>query len=102
MIKCEVVENFDLKAFGELKNIVRKSKDDKGKLYVGDTFECSQQMAEYLTGNNPLRKAVVKIVEVQPEKKEEPKVEGTIEYVTEDIKPKATVKITKKKKSSKK
>lgn len=99
MIKCEVVENFDLKAFGELKNIIRKSKDDKGKLYVGDTFECSQQMAEYLTGNNPLRKAVVKIVEVQPEKKEEPKIEGTIEYIKEDIKPEVKIK---KKKASKK
>ena len=99
MIKCEVVENFDLKAFGELKNIIRKSKDDKGKLYVGDTFECSQQMAEYLTGNNPLRKAVVKIVEVQPEKKEEPKAEKTIELVKEDIKPEIKIK---KKKTSKK
>ena len=99
MIKCEVVENFDLKAFGELKNIIRKSKDDKGKLYIGDTFECSQQMAEYLTGNNPLRKAVVKIIEVQPEKKEEPKAEGTIEYVKEDIKPEVKIK---KKKASKK
>lgn len=99
MIKCEVVENFDLKAFDELKNIIRKSKDDKGKLYVGDTFECSQQMAEYLTGNNPLRKAVVKIIEVQPEKKEEPKIEGTIEFVTEDIKPEVKIK---KKKTSKK
>ncbi len=99
MIKCEVVENFDLKAFGELKNIIRKSKDDKGKLYVGDTFECSQQMAEYLTGNNPLRKAVVKIVEVQPEKKEEPKAEKTIEIVKEDIKPEVKIK---KKKASKK
>lgn len=99
MIKCEVVENFDLKAFDELKNIIRKSKDDKGKLYVGDTFECSQQMAEYLTGNNPLRKAVVKIVEVQPEKKEEPKAEKTIELVKEDIKPEIKIK---KKKTSKK
>ena len=99
MIKCEVVENFDLKAFGELKNIIRKSKDDKGKLYIGDTFECSQQMAEYLTGNNPLRKAVVKIVEVQPEKKEEPKAEKTIELVKEDIKPEIKIK---KKKTSKK
>lgn len=104
MIKCEVVEKFDLKAFKELRNIERENKEHEsakydGKLFVNDKFECSQEMADYLTGNNPLRKAVVKIVEVQPEKKEEPKAEKTIEIVKEDIKPEVKIK---KKKASKK
>ena len=68
MIKVEVIENFNLKDFDALKNIKRASVGTEGKLYVGDTFECSKEMAEYLTGNNALKKAVVKVIEVVPEK----------------------------------
>lgn len=75
MIKVEVIENFTLKDFDDLKNIKRKSVEQKGKLYVGDTFECSEEMAQYLLGDNTLNKQVVKLLEIQPEKKEEPKVE---------------------------
>lgn len=76
MIKCEVVEKFDLKAFKELRNIERENKEHEstkydGKLFVNDKFECSQEMAVYLTGNNPLRKAVVKVIEVKPEEVKE-------------------------------
>lgn len=75
MIKVQVIEKFTLKDFDELKNIKRKTTGEKGKLYVGDTFECSEEMARYLLGDNPLHKPVVNIVEIQPEKKpEEPKV----------------------------
>ena len=73
MIKVEVIENFTLKDFNELKNIKRKSTGQDGKLYVGDTFECSEKMAKYLTGDNLLKKIVVKVIEVEP--KEKPKVE---------------------------
>ena len=68
MIKVEVVEEFNLKAFGELKNIERFNpmKKEKGKLYLRDTFECSKEMCEYLTGSNPLNKVVVKVIEVEP------------------------------------
>ena len=68
MIKVEVVEEFNLKAFGELKNIKRfdPMKKEKGKLYLRDTFECSKEMCEYLTGSNPLNKVVVKVIEVEP------------------------------------
>lgn len=68
MIKAEVIENFTLKNFDELKNIVRKSAGKEGELKVGDTFECSEEMAKYLTGNNKLNKTVVKIIEVEPKK----------------------------------
>ena len=99
MIKCEVInDDFTLKKFDELKNIKRKdkSKNQKGKLYIGDTFECTQEMADYLTGNNAINKVVVRIIEIEP-KKEEPIVEGKIEYIEETIKPKATFKTSKKK-----
>lgn len=66
MIKCEVIEKFKLKDFGKLKNIVRKNANTEGELYVGDTFECDEKMAEYLSGENALKKVVVKIIEVQP------------------------------------
>lgn len=95
MIKCEVVEDFRLQDFKKLKNLVRKNIDVEGKLYIGDTFECDEKMAEYLTGKNVLKKAVVKIIEVQPKEIEN----DTIEYTEEETKPKATIK---KKKTSKK
>ncbi len=68
MIKVEVIEKFTLKDFNELKNIKRKSVEKEGTLYVGDTFECSKDMAKYLTGDNALKKAVVKVIEIAPQK----------------------------------
>lgn len=70
MIKCEVLENFNLKRFNELKNVTRKNKDIEGKLYEGDTFECSEAMADYLTGNNMLNKAFVRVIETEKKIKE--------------------------------
>lgn len=72
MIKCEVIEDFNLKDFDKLKNIKRGTPKDKdGELYKTDTFECDKEMAEYLTGNNALNKVVIKILEVIPEKPKE-------------------------------
>lgn len=96
MIKCEVIEKFTLKDFNKLKNIQRKSVDVIGGLFVGDTFECDEEMAKYLTGSNSQKKVVVKVLEVLP------KAEATIEYHEEEKEPKAVVKTTKKKKTSKK
>lgn len=67
MIKCEVIEKFTLEKYDLLKNIKRVSVDTYGKLYVGDTFECTEEMAEYLTGKNDKGKTVVKVIEVIPE-----------------------------------
>lgn len=66
MVKCEVIETFTLARFNELKNIERHNQNTQGKLYVGDRFECEQELAEYLTGKNPLNKVVVKVIEVKP------------------------------------
>lgn len=70
MIKVEVInEDFTLKKFDELKNIIRKSKEEKGKLFKGDIFECDEKMVDYLTGNNPLNKVVVRVIEIMPKEK---------------------------------
>lgn len=99
MIKVEVIEEFTLGDFDSLKNLVRKSKSEHGRLFRGDVFECDERMAKYLTGDNSLKKVVVKVLEVIP--KEEPKVEATIEFHEEKKKPEAKVKISKKKTSKK-
>lgn len=118
MIKCEVVENFTLEKFSKLKNVKKVMKRKDNEFGVGDTFECDEKMADYLTGNNILSKTVVKVTEVEPEKVEivfdnvnanqpigelKPEVKRAIEYINEEIQPKAEFKKTnKKKKSSKK
>ena len=70
MVKLECIYEFSLRRFNELFNITRKNADKKenGLLYVGDTFECSQELADYLLGNNQSKMVVAKIIEVEPEK----------------------------------
>lgn len=101
MIKVEVIEGFTLKDFNLLKNIERKGSNKPGELFVGDTFECDEKMAKYLTGDNTQKKVVVKVIEVAPVKeekaeevKEEPK---KVVNATEEAKSKKS----KKKKSKK-
>ena len=69
MIKVEVIKEFSLGKFDELKNIKRadENKKEKGMLYINDTFECTKEMADYLTGNNDSKVVVVKVIEVIPE-----------------------------------
>ena len=94
MIKCEVIKEFTLKKFDELKNIKRRRIDTKGRLYEGDTFECTKEMADYLMGDNKDKQVVVKVIEIVPEIIiDEEKI---VKKVFEEQKP------TKKKKSSKK
>ena len=93
MIKCEVIEKFNLKDFAKLKNVKRVAKDIEGKLFVGDTFECDEAMADYLTGNNVLKKAVVKVIEVA--KKEITKEAKIVEEIIEE-QPKKKTKSKKK------
>lgn len=68
MIKVEVIEDFRLERFNELKDIERKSIEQKGKLFVGDKFYCSKTMCDYLTEKNPLQRPFVKIIEVKSKK----------------------------------
>lgn len=65
MIKCEVLTYFTLKKFNELKNIVRANENNNtkdGELFAGDTFDCTEEMAKYLTGDNDDKIVVVKIL----------------------------------------
>lgn len=68
MVRVEAVENFSLQRFKELKNIARNNlnKNQDGMIYAKDKFECTEEMADYLEGNNPLRKKVAKIIEYMP------------------------------------
>ena len=67
MIKCEAIQEFTLGRFNELQNIQRPI-DTGNKLSIGDTFECSKELADYLLGNNPKNFVAVKVIEVIPEK----------------------------------
>lgn len=99
MIRVEVIEQFNFKDYDKIKDTIkRKSIDMKGTLFIGDTFECDEDMVKYLTGNNEQGKTVVKVIEVEPKKIS---VEKVVENAKDDkefvepIKPK-------KKKTSKK
>ena len=66
MIRCQVIEQFTLSEFNKLQNIVRKNVSRYGELYVGDKFECDNEMAKYLSGGNEKKKVVIKILEILP------------------------------------
>ena len=55
--------SFSYHNFNECKNIIRKGQDIKGWFYVGDTFTCTKQMYEYLSGDNPDKLIVVEMIE---------------------------------------
>ena len=69
MIRVETITQFTLVEFDKITNITRRNADKQGMLFVGDTFECSKEMAEYLTGKNERGNVVVKVIEVVPKKK---------------------------------
>ena len=100
MIKAEVIEEFTLKDFDKLKNLVRAKKgtDEKGRLYVKDTFECDKEIADYLSGNNPLHKTVIKIIEIIPEVIQVVETEEAKEIATDFYKNLSKPKKAKKKK----
>ena len=93
-----------LPKFEGIRDLERTEKEGKDIFpKAGDEWETSEERAKFLKGHG-----VVEIVEEKKDKKEEIKeekeeVEATIEYSNEELKPKATIKkTTKKKKTSKK
>lgn len=96
MIRVEVIEDFTLERFAEVKNLERKGRSAEKRLYIGDKFECEKDLADYLLGENPLGRAVVQIVEIIPEVKEEKPKKEVLE-----IKKEVPKKTTKKKTSKK-
>jgi len=71
MVKCEVIMPFHLGDFYKLQNMQRKGISKEGFLYIGDIFECDEEMAKYLTTTNSYNKAYVKVIGVIPEIKKE-------------------------------
>ena len=70
MVKVEVIKNFTLARFREIANLERKGREVHGKLFTGDIFECSKDLADYLTGNNMYKEAFVRVIEVEKKIKE--------------------------------
>lgn len=96
MVKLEVIQDFTLGRFNEIENLQRgTAKNKEGWLYISDKFECEKDLADYLLGDNPVNKKVVKVLEIVPQK-EEVKIEEKKEIKEVKSKP------NKKKKSSKK
>lgn len=77
MIKVEVIEKFTLENYGKLKNVEKVTPRKENEFGVGDTFECNEEMVDYLTGNNAFKKEVVKVIEVKVEKPKTPKKKTT-------------------------
>lgn len=102
MVKCEVIEGFTLAKFDELENLERANSDKnkEGELFVGDTFTCTEDMANYLVKDNSLQRPFVRIVEVIPEKETKKQIEK--ENVMDDILKTTLDDITKKRTRRKK
>ena len=83
MIKVKALQEFTYRDFDKIKNLERHNKDKNqhGRLYAGDTFECTKDMATYLTGGCGY--VLVKILEVIPEEIQD----GTLEHPYTTIMP---------------
>ena len=73
MIRVEVIKEFTFGEFYKVKNLQRKQYNQVGRLFVGDIFECDEDVARYLTGNNKTGDVVVKVLEVEPNSKKSSK-----------------------------
>lgn len=73
MVKVIALREFTYGNFNKITNLVRNDKEKKehGRLYERDTFECTEDMAKYLTGGCGY--TLVEVIEVIPE--EDAKVE---------------------------
>lgn len=69
MVKVKALREFTYGNFDKITNLVRNDIDKKehGRLYEKDTFECTEDMAKYLTGGCGY--TLVKVIEVIPEEK---------------------------------
>lgn len=73
IIKCEVIKKFTLKDFGKLKDVKKVVNRKKDEFDIKDTFKCEKEMADYLMGENPFNKIVIKVLEVEPKNKSKKK-----------------------------
>lgn len=91
MIKVKVIEEFTLGKnpeykFEDLKNIVRAGREEKGRLFENDTFECDKKMADYLLRANELERAFVKVIEVMPKKEIQKAIDKPVKKETKSRK----------------
>ena len=95
MIKVKAIREFTYGKFDKITNLERydKTKNEDGRLYEKDTFDCTQDMATYLTGGCGYE--LVKVIEVLPE---EPATEQVSDQVKKEAKPKKTTRTRKTKK----
>ena len=102
MFKVIALKEFTLGRFNELKNVIRNNpgKNENGRLYEKDTFECNKELVDYLSGNNAYKQEFIKVIEIIPEEKPVKKEEEPIK-VEEEIIDKPIVKKTTKKKAKK-
>lgn len=95
MIKVRAKEDFTLARFAETKDVVRNNQNycKEGMFYKGDIFVCNEDLVKYLTNEieNPVKRAVVEVVEIIPEKQEVKKEEKKEEPKKADAK-KSTIK----------
>lgn len=93
MVKCEAIDSFTLERFKELRNVVKKMEKPENRFDAGDIFECEDEMAKYLTGENSKNKVVARVLEVIPAK-----IETKEEKVKEEVVKPATRKSKKTRK----
>lgn len=86
MVKVQVIEDFRLSRFNELKNIQRKSKDVENFLFKEDIFECDEELAKYLIENNKEGRAFVKVIEVMPKKEIQKAIDNPVKKETKSRK----------------
>lgn len=81
MIKVKALQEFTYGNFDKITNLIRNdiNLNQHGRLYEKDTFECTEDMAKYLTGGCGY--TLVKVIEVIPDEV----VEEIPEEVTEQV-----------------
>lgn len=85
MVKVEAIIDFLYSKFDKVKNLVRKDKEQHGKIFKGDIFEVDKKEAEYLLGNNANNLIAIKVLEIMEVM---PDVLTIVEEEKEEIKPK--------------
>lgn len=85
MVKVEAIIDFLYSNFDKVKNLVRKDKEQDGKIFKGDIFEVDKKEADYLLGNNAKSLIAIKVLEIM---EAIPDVLTIVEEEKEEIKPK--------------
>ena len=99
VVKVKALREFTYGKFDKITNLERydKERNQDGRLYEKDTFECTKDMATYLTGGCGY--VLVKVIEVIPE---EPKQDAKIEENASTEKQDADMQVKEVKKPNKK